>query len=620
MFNSCKKIDSSFNETNIPAKADYFLLSDSFPLAVRKVAGELNRQNKLTNFLPKMIKQNGNPLWDKAIVTYKNKPAASFTQQLQGETDTVVYVPFVAPNDNIVNSFIVGRVNDSTKINLYRGSDYNKYRYGPVQDAYTTADKIAFQLLILNEQVFGHRTYMGTDKNLFQQFQQTVPDTSLFFIELNLEDPNPTSANYVHTYYLTYCVPRPATGSCNAISYNNITPGIGNWCCGSSSFQVEDEYQWPPEDNPPTGGGNGGSGSGGGGGGSEPPEEDCTGETCMATSQVMNGILPCGDCGPGPIVIAPEPETDANGFYYSRIAELNSILAADPFALEPCDSLTLINLQTYGAMYQDVASFHPDITVKNRLDSIRNANGNWIVDNFNLQNIEDAFGPVVNCDYFPIQITLFPINPLTNLRFTPQEFLEFFRLSINNYITPPVGVSFDCNLTSQVNDCYKWYLPGVEAKGALSHIHIPGPLGMSNDGTVILSDYQNVYNGIGESHKFRFSTIETPFDNEHPVAGNRQFGVFNTSANPGVYTFYTMGVDRIWDWQTQIANDIHSGFTESDTLWTNILANVNGYINNTGASSFYSQQGYIARPKWAHVREYLRKDINFVTLKQRLGC
>jgi hypothetical protein len=50
------------------------------------------------------------------------------------------------------------------------------------------------------------------------------------------------------------------------------------------------------------------------------------------------------DCG-NPIAETP----DANGFYTSRIGELNTILQQNPFALKPCYSLNIMPLETYGA-------------------------------------------------------------------------------------------------------------------------------------------------------------------------------------------------------------------------------------------------------------------------------
>ncbi len=397
---------------------------------------------------------------------------------------------------------------------------------------------------------------------------------------------------------------------------SNVVPR----CYGCTTFTTTyDDFEWPDDDIPPTGGG----GGNGGGGSSEPPETDCTGvQDCGLGSRIVEGRVPCGDCGPGPIVIVPpEDDMDANGFYYSRIAELDSILAANPFALEPCDSLSLINLQTYGGMYQQVAGFAPGQAVRDRLDSLRSANTWWPVDNYNILSLENAYGAVVNCDLFPIQISQFPINTSTQIEMTPAEFLEYFRMNVNSFISPSVGVSFNCNLSAQVNDCYKWNLPKSQSIGALSHIHIPGPIGSSDDGTVILCDYQQTYISNAEHNYFKFSTIQTPFDGYHPVAGNREFGIYNTNANLGEFTFYIMGVDRTSNFVSDLANVNQYGFKQGDTLWLNVTNNMNLFVNNNGGqSTFYSQKQYIARPFWIDVQRYLRKKIIFSELKTLLGC
>jgi len=289
--------------------------------------------------------------------------------------------------------------------------------------------------------------------------------------------------------------------------------------------------------------------------------------------------------------------------------ELRDLFDLNELALIPCDSMTLINLQTYGSMYQRIAQFSASSTVTNRLDSIRNVHGDWVIDNFNVQSLEEAYGPVVNCDYFPLRITQFP-NSLT-----PGEFLEYFRLNINSFITSPITVQFSTTFGTTFNDYTKWNQSSGNALGALNHVYIPG-----NSGSVILSDYQHI-NTTTEQHYFKLSTLETPFDNEHPVAGNREFGLFNTSDSLSRYTFYTMGVDRTWDWSTEKMNQMFNGFGRADSLWTNVQKNLKDFINNNGGvASYYAQPRYIARPKWSDVKDFLKGTIDMITLKQRLGC
>lgn len=70
----------------------------------------------------------------------------------------------------------------------------------------------------------------------------------------------------------------------------------------------------------------------------------------------------------------------------------------------PCDSLEFMKnifpLEAYGSIFKRIAQYEVPQTVKSRLDSIKNIAPNWLVDNFNIQHIDDEYGPVVNCDFF----------------------------------------------------------------------------------------------------------------------------------------------------------------------------------------------------------------------------
>ncbi|NNU33811.1 hypothetical protein HK413_06035 [Mucilaginibacter sp. S1162] len=140
---------------------------------------------------------------------------------------------------------------------------------------------------------------------------------------------------------------------------------------------------------------------------------------------------------------------------------------------------------------------------------------------------------------------------------------------------------------------------------------------MADDGTVIESDYQSNNNGTF----FKFSTMTSPFDLNHPVSGNREFGIYPDPNNPGSYTFYTMGVDRVSDWIFVVGNTLFNGFRRTDQLWTAMQSNMINYINNHGGhAEFYGKKNYIARPNYNLVKDYLEGRISLAELKRRIGC
>ncbi len=309
---------------------------------------------------------------------------------------------------------------------------------------------------------------------------------------------------------------------------------------------------------------------------------------------------PPGDAGNN-----QDPETD---YLSQREAEISDSLSKKDNFLLNCDSLTLLQLaayRSYGSMYQQVAQFSPSQAVKDRIDYLRTQESFFDIDNFYYQNLDQAFGPVVNSDFFPVRITNMP--PGT----TPANLLENFRLNMNSFISSSNGTSFTPYADAYVDDASLFNKPGAQSVGAYVHINL------LNDGTVVESDYQSNAN---ESY-FTFSTIGSPLDGAHPVAGNRRFGVYADPARPGEFTFYTMGVDRTSDLLMATGNAAGWGFDSADALWNDIQKNMINNINPKGGhADYYNKKSYIARPDYETVKDYLKGDITLPELKQKIGC
>lgn len=149
----------------------------------------------------------------------------------------------------------------------------------------------------------------------------------------------------------------------------------------------------------------------------------------------------------------------------------------------------------------------------------------------------------------------------------------------------------------------------------------------TTDGSVVEAGYNHVVDGSYQSHYFTVSTMETITDFEHPVAGNRRWGIFSDPDHLGEFDFYTMGVDRIWDqafsfgdWVKERATK-KSGFDDADKLWSSLQSKMIKFISdNGGSASFYSTPKIVARPKWNDVEDYLKGCIDFPALKLKLGC
>ncbi|MFD1259026.1 hypothetical protein ACFQ3S_19640 [Mucilaginibacter terrae] len=269
-----------------------------------------------------------------------------------------------------------------------------------------------------------------------------------------------------------------------------------------------------------------------------------------------------------------------------------------------CDSLTLLAYNGYGGMYQQVAQFTPSQTIKNRIEYLQTFTG-LNFSTFNVQNLDDAYGTVVNSDFFPVRISQMPTG------MTASNLTEYFRTHLNDFIT--TGEHFTPYRYGDIDDTDWFNQPGAASVGALVHIEL------LNNGTVIESDYQIDANAAS----FKFTTMTSPLDVNHPVSGNREFGVYADPrpGHAGHFTFYTMGVDRASDWMFHYGNEALGGFKAADKLWSNMQEQMINYINSHGGQAgFYDNKHTIARPDWDAVKEYLQGDIDLATLKQKLGC
>lgn len=356
LFNSCNKFDvRSGIENN---KKDVFEISSAAPHALTTVVAELKRQNVMTGFLKDFVVKEGYPLWDKSIYQKleKNNPAVFNARGGEEVADTVVYTPIALLDSNFVNGFLLSKVfGDSVELYLYRANDYDLYPYGGVDGSVLTAEFITLKLIELNDAAFGKHKYEIKDSFLFRDFHNGKPNFIRTVIEINLNSSVAGKYALFPACFETvncWCLRNPgrcdpdkkclSSGCdrcyrCIEVECNTIAlPGGG---AGGGSTP-----NWPPD--PPTN-------PGGGGGNNPPAPTNCTGvNECRPGSQIVEGKVPCGGCGGGPIIVIPPEVIPVN--YQSP----NWIIFDSSFrALYPCqttllDSAQNINLFTKEILYE----------------------------------------------------------------------------------------------------------------------------------------------------------------------------------------------------------------------------------------------------------------------------
>lgn len=597
---SCRKTDIGVATQTDKAVAEAFLQlpANADPLLIR-VTEELRKQNDKLPFIQRLVASVGMPRWDFTEMTLPKRPSLGSTIQINsvGSTqggsshiasDTTVLIPFVFNGAARVNSFLAIHLSGSVRADLFRAKDYQIFGYDRMGDKPTALD-IALRCMSFDKNIFKSKYFRIIDKRLASELSGGRDTSGLFMFKQNEETSTPsTRPSFLSG--ITTCtegiwIPDPA-------QFNNWNPHeqdhpplvyIGGQCFTSwYSWDLFDGSYIPKQEQLPTGGGLGVT--------SYTPQE-----------------YPEADRFP-----EPWEETDEQGFYLYRKQELERLLTAEPFNVINCDSLNIMPLDdnngSYGLMFKRVAQKQVTPNIRIRLDSIANVAPSNIFSTFQVQTIEDAYGPVVNCDYFAVHISTLPTGV------SADQLLDFFRkYTNNNFVDASTGISFGPYIHGSFSDAARFYSPYEQSIGALVHID----LGYT-DGTVVTSDYYRSQSPQPYKSRFMYSTISSPLDIAHPVSGNREFGIF---ANPGGngYTFYTMGVDRTTNIFFGIGNTFNMAFNAADNLWKHVQQKMTAYVNNNGGQAF-PHTPIIARPRWDRVEKYLRGQMTFSMLKQTLGC
>lgn len=217
---------------------------------------------------------------------------------------------------------------------------------------------------------------------------------------------------------------------------------------------------------------------------------------------------------------------------------------------------------------------------------------------FEIQTLDDAGGKIVNLDYFPVTIKIFPKNPETGTTFTPETFLTYLRLHFNDFVNPKLA-TFSPSIKTGFDEKALW--ESDKPEGAVIHIHIPLPAG---DGSVICTEYA--------SDHWVYATLRTPwrpfstgYDGKHPVSGYRRVGF--TKNTDGSFTYYTKGVDKMTaKMQARAAENLMKNpFKGADKLWNSLREGIYNFIMKNGGSavSLDSTPVEVHHLKWKEVKE-----------------
>lgn len=570
-FYACNKHDHGISHESTLLSAQFFTTSQETPEPVKKVVQFIQKENERYNYIDQFASKEGFAIWDKSTIIPANNGH-----------DTAILIPLVLQNKSYTSSFILARINNqSIALKFVRGCDYREYGFGQGSDT-LNANYIATTLMRFNSKIFGDTVFSVSDRRIFN----SPYDTTYFALRTEkktisnqamvipgsteMKDPcitlfmkSPPDPNYMYVVQGSSCVKYPV---------DPVTNTNGNGTTGSGGI----------------GGGSGSSGSSPGNSPLYTPVDNNnpnSPQTGNANPCIDSKGMPIPGCVPGTYTKVTDPPVLP--VTKPSVADIENATANMPFALYadvPCEVLK---------QWLAIAQYQAPQSLIDKLNKVVSGaqdpitGGFTVTDIARVQKINDASSKVVNMDYFPVKITTLPT--VNGVKMTPESLLQYIRKNINSFVDTDESEFTPYNAYG-VDDQNLWN--SDHPFGSIISIRIW--IGLNN-GSVITT--------YSDQTKWTFTTIHDPYNGDHPVSGNRDFGF---TANPdGSYTFYTKGVDRLTDLMGATLQET-SGvpFNHADALWNSFQDKIEAFVNTNKGVAL--KQNYTPmRPKWQEVKDVL---------------
>ena len=179
------------------------------------------------------------------------------------------------------------------------------------------------------------------------------------------------------------------------------------------------------------------------------------------------------------------------------------------------------------------------------------------------QRMNDASGDILNTDYYAVKISKLPKNV------SESDLYTHIRQNFGNFMDPEIAeLQFPTNDKESKN----LWLSGNPKGSVMSFYNI--------------MDTAPVLTTQSSTNHWVFTPVATFWDLQHPLAGHREFGLTNN--NDGTLTFYTRGVDKMFEPMDVIYNSTQKGgrfFNQADKLWNHVMDEIVKYINNNGGEA-----------------------------------
>lgn len=165
----------------------FFQNSQTNDVAIQKVIQKLTKTRaENPDLLEKLINKVGYPRWDK---TFSKNVKQNNARVNNGSNDTIVIIPFTL-NTNLVTAYIEALINDTIQLGLQQRANYKNYPYGRLSPEIKNAEKFAYEFMLLEKRVFGHKRFKVVDTLLFKTAFSNINLNKNQFVFINLNKSN----------------------------------------------------------------------------------------------------------------------------------------------------------------------------------------------------------------------------------------------------------------------------------------------------------------------------------------------------------------------------------------------------------------------------------------------
>ena len=225
-------------------------------------------------------------------------------------------------------------------------------------------------------------------------------------------------------------------------------------------------------------------------------------------------------------------------------------------------------------------------------DLLQLASNRFTFHTFSDQPMSQASGLDMNKDLYTAEITKLPAN------YTAGQLFEYIRLHLGEFIDGDVSKFSAYNKGEAA--VWKSNNPNSAIMRFKGYVRLLVNIN-ADDADVITTNYVKSDNYASWTFKpvtdyNIISNYAFWSDKQHPLGGNREFGIQKVGAS---YKFYIQGVDRVWG---RFTDELFVGRTSggtffklANTLWTQVMERIVERVHNLGGEATFNSQSVISK-------------------------